>query len=221
MLATRRFSIVIVLSLMMSFGNLHAEQIQIEIPSDGSNSQASALILSAQNSYEDSNVALKSNNETSIVSYNFKPEEISDETNIVAFSSSADGQLSFSTVMNISSSVGTISRSELPVCDYTPTARITPDSFSIYESLVHVRLDRRSNLAASIKEALQGDLLERLKQSEKVLGLSSVPELSASLPPTELVDRLNRILFAIQQYRIQKAKAAEASREAHNQSSGD
>ena len=118
---------------------------------------------------------------------------------VVVFAS--DGATAFSTVRSLQS----ITLPKLPECPKKEAVMLTDQNqVGVLQSLVTIRSDRRDTARAKVLQQLNPDYLERLKKLEKGFGLPSEPALSGDLPPVVLVDRLNRILNAVRNYRSNK-----------------
>ena len=77
---------------------------------------------------------------------------------------------------------------------------------SLLESLIEVRTERRRVALLALAAALNGDFLARLQKLEVSFGLENDPPLSAELSPVVLLDRLTRILKAIETYEVTNGK---------------
>jgi hypothetical protein len=72
------------------------------------------------------------------------------------------------------------------------------NQMSAIESLVQIRSKRRGLAQVQVAQLMSDKFLERLKKLEKGFGLQYQTELAPDLPPVQLIDRLQRILLAIQ-----------------------
>lgn len=77
---------------------------------------------------------------------------------------------------------------------------------ALLESLVGIRSQRREVLQEALKSEFSGDMLERLQRLEDGFGLKSASELSPSLAPYQLVERLSAIVASIKNVRANKAR---------------
>jgi hypothetical protein len=67
-----------------------------------------------------------------------------------------------------------------------------------------VRTERAEIARLKISKLLDEPFLEKLHRFEDAFGLDKSEEISASLPPEVLVDRLSRITHAVKKYRMFK-----------------
>lgn len=131
-------------------------------------------------------------------SFTAEPAELEQYTLASVMLLSSEGDIASSNVRSLKA----ITAPAIPKCSPQQAVVVSADTqISVLQSLVSVRSARRDNSQARVAEMLKGEFLETLKKLEKGFGLSRGTELSASLPPTELVDRLSRVLNAIRNYR--------------------
>lgn len=94
---------------------------------------------------------------------------------------------------------------QLPYCEQT---EVTPfklaGQYALLESLVAVRSARRDYNQKMIKEELNPEFLDQLKKLEAGFGLKAKDELSASMHPVILIQRLSRILNTVKSYNSNK-----------------
>lgn len=117
---------------------------------------------------------------------------------------SSDGDIASSNVKALREALSP----SVPKCAPAAAASVPQDSqVGALQSLVQVRSARRDNAQARVVEMMKGEFLETLRKLEKGFGLSQSKELGPSLPPVELIDRLDRIKNAIKNYRTVKPDA--------------
>jgi hypothetical protein len=85
-----------------------------------------------------------------------------------------------------------------------PSAIVKLDQRGPLQQLVDVRTERAEIARLKISKLLDEPFLEKLHRFEDAFGLDKSEEISASLPPEVLVDRLSRITHAVKKYRMFK-----------------
>jgi hypothetical protein len=116
-----------------------------------------------------------------------------------------NGTVSFANVSPelLSESKTLISR--IPECPAEdPSSVVKLDQQGPLQQLVDVRSERAEIARVKISKMLDEQFLSKLQRFEDAFGLDKSEELSASLPPEALVDRLSRITHAVNKYRMFK-----------------
>jgi len=122
-----------------------------------------------------------------------------------AMSVTAGGDIAFANITPALLSDARDMIANVPDCPSEDTSSIANvNQMGPLESLVEIRKARAELAQLKVNRALNPELLNKLKQFEEAFGLGRTEELSANLPPNELVDRLARINFAVQQYQASK-----------------
>jgi hypothetical protein len=104
--------------------------------------------------------------------------------------------------------------SRIPECPAEdPSAIVKLDQQGPLQKLVDVRTERAEIARLKISKMLDEEFLDKLHRFEDAFGLDKSEELSASLPPEVLVDRLSRITHAVKKYRMFKKAPTPASGE--------
>lgn len=85
-------------------------------------------------------------------------------------------------------------------------AAVTTTTPGTLKQLVDVRSERMEIVRLKIKRSMDGNILAKLTKFEEAFGLTRPQELSADLPPAELIDRLSRIQHALRKYQSYKPK---------------
>lgn len=102
-------------------------------------------------------------------------------------------------------------RFTIPEC---PAEEVSPlvsqSQMAPLKSLVDIRTARSDLAKMKVSRLMSDQLIIKLRKFEKAFGLGGASELSSDLPPTELVDRLSRLTFALKQFRAAKAQADSA-----------
>jgi hypothetical protein len=160
------------------------------------------LVMNAQDTKTFSTVDIKPVKDGVYLAKFKIPESlISKETlaSVVIFSS--DGQMAFSTVQQLQSALFNLP----PKCSKKDTVVLSSQNqVGVLQSLVTIRGARRDTAKAKVDQQLNSNYIERLKKLEKGFGLPANPELSAEIPPADLIERLSRILNAVRNYRSNK-----------------
>jgi hypothetical protein len=96
----------------------------------------------------------------------------------------------------------------IPECPGEDSSRaaLTTTTPGTLKQLVDVRAERMEIVRLKIKRAMDGNALAKLTKFEEAFGLTRSQELSADLPPAELIDRLSRIQHALRKYQSYKPK---------------
>jgi hypothetical protein len=114
---------------------------------------------------------------------------------------SSDGQMTFSTVQQIQSTLFQMP----PVCSKKDPVQLnTQNQIGVLQSLVSIRSARRDTAKAKITQQLNSNYVQRLNKLERGFGLPLLPDLSAEMAPADLIERLSRILNAVRNYRSTK-----------------
>ena len=116
-----------------------------------------------------------------------------------------NGNVSFANVSPELLSDGKTLISRIPECpSEDPSAIVKLDQQGPIQQLVDVRNERAELARLKISRMLDESFLTKLHRFEDAFGLDQSEELSASLPPEVLVDRLSRITHAVKKYRMFK-----------------
>ncbi len=94
-----------------------------------------------------------------------------------------------------------------------PSAIVKLDQKGPLQQLVDVRTERAEIARLKISKLLDEPFLDKLHRFEDAFGLDKSEEISASLPPEVLVDRLSRITHAVKKYRMFKKAPTTSSEE--------
>jgi hypothetical protein len=114
---------------------------------------------------------------------------------------SSDGQMTFSTVQLIQSTLFQMP----PFCGKKdPVQLSTQNQIGVLQSLVSIRSARRDTAKAKIAQQLNSNYIQRLNKLERGFGLPIAPDLSAEMAPADLIERLSRIVNAVRNYRTTK-----------------
>lgn len=104
--------------------------------------------------------------------------------------------------------------SRIPECPAEdPSAVVKLDQQGPLQKLVDVRTERAELARLKISTLLDEDFLEKLNRFEDAFGLDKSEEITATLPPEVLVDRLSRITHAVKKYRMFKKAPSPAAEE--------
>ncbi|MFO0417753.1 MAG: hypothetical protein ACK5Y6_10720 [Pseudomonadota bacterium] len=95
----------------------------------------------------------------------------------------------------------------IPECPAEDPSRIAAlNSPGILQQLVDVRNERMNIVRLKISRLMDQDFLAKLRKFEEAFGLERSSELSADLPPEELIDRLSRIQHAVRKYKTYQSQ---------------
>jgi hypothetical protein len=124
------------------------------------------------------------------------------------------GKVSFANVSPELLSDGKTLISRIPECpSEDPSAIVKLDQKGPLQQLVDVRNERAELARLKISRMLDESFLTKLHRFEDAFGLDQSEELTASLPPEVLVDRLSRITHAVKKYRMFKKTPTPAAAE--------
>lgn len=102
--------------------------------------------------------------------------------------------------------------SRIPDCPAEDTSAVVKlDQQGPLQKLVDVRTERAEIARLKISTMLDEAFLEKLHRFEDAFGLDKSEEITATLPPEVLVDRLSRITHAVKKYRMFKKAPALSS----------
>jgi hypothetical protein len=122
-----------------------------------------------------------------------------------AMAVSAGGDITFA---NVTPALLTDTKSliaNIPECPSEDTSHFARvNQLAPLKALVDIRADRSNLAQRRVAQAMDDETLAKLRQFEQAFGITHAEELSPNLPPQELVDRLARINFALQQYQTFK-----------------
>lgn len=113
-----------------------------------------------------------------------------------------DGRTAMGSVRPVFSPDSRESFLSIPDCnpEKMPDAPLQTQISSL-ESLVQIRSRRRGLGQVQVAQVMSDNFLQQLRKLERGFGLRYATELTPDLPPVELIDRLQRILAAIQSVR--------------------
>lgn len=180
------------------------KEVIIRIDSDIEPVRAVGLVLTSDGTTEKSDAKFARSQSGNLeVTFSYTSEEAGSDALATAMVQSSDGSVAFGHVRKLSAINGS---RDLPVCKGEKLAIApNPSQIGLLQSLVDVRSARRELVQAKVSNLMKDDFLEMLKKLESGFGLTYAKELSPSLPPVELIDRLTRILNAVKNYRMSKA----------------
>ncbi len=126
-------------------------------------------------------------------------DDLPRDTMATAMLFAADGTMAVGAVRQVFSPDPRESFLSIPECVPEKVTEATiQNQMSAIESLVQIRSKRRGLAQVQVAQLMSDKFLERLKKLEKGFGLQYQTELAPDLPPVQLIDRLQRILLAIQ-----------------------
>lgn len=145
------------------------------------------------------------------VIFSIQKGQVDDTTVATAYGVAQDDKMVFGSMTPNLVTDPSGSRYTIPEC---PAEEVSPhvsqSQMAPLQSLVSIRTARSDLAKMKVTRQLSDQLLIKLRKFEKAFGLSSTNELSADLPPAELVDRLSRLTFALKQFRVAKLQAETA-----------
>ncbi len=129
-------------------------------------------------------------------------EDLPRDTMVTAVLYAADGRTAMGSVRPVFSPDSREAFLSIPDCapESLPNAPLQTQ-LSMLESLVQLRSQRRGIAQVKVAQQMSDAVVSQLRKLERGFGLRYESELSADLPPIELIDRLNRILSAIRSVR--------------------
>jgi hypothetical protein len=143
------------------------------------------------------------------VSFEVDRKQLQEDSVATAMAVSAMGDISFANVTPISAENGGDLLGSIPDCaPEDPTQIATLEQIGLVQQLVGVKKQRAALAKKKVAISLDEETAKKIQNFEAALGLSNVEPISADLPPTELVDRLSRLNFAIKRYKAFKPRTA-------------
>lgn len=144
-----------------------------------------------------------------VVTFEFSPTEVDQDSLATAFIISASGEMAFGEMRPVFLDAPDVPFWQIPECPVQKISSLGPEDEATLAQIVQIREMRRQVSKAIIARGLNEDLLPKLIRVEKAFGLARSADLSADLPPLELVDRFNRIAEAIRAHKSGKDKRAQ------------
>ncbi len=213
-MTTRRTSLLAIVTLALLSLALSAQPasaapnsgkvaIKVKVESKPEPSKAVGLVMSAGETLqiEDTKIE-KVGDKLYDISFSVDSSALSEDSVATAMAFNSNGDVVFANVTPaLLSSTASIIAS-IPDCPpEDPSLAIQFNHFGPLQQLVDVRVARAELLRSNIAKELTPDRVQRLTQLEAALGLARPEPLSASLPPSELVDRLSRLDHALKKYK--------------------
>lgn len=192
-----------------------AKSIDIDV-SSADDGTAVGVIFSAQGAVQRAPSKVKRlDPSTVIVSVPYKESELPRDAMVTALMFSSAGKMSFGNVRPVFVPDARESALTLPLCvPEKANESALQGQIGVLENLVQIRAQRRGVSQVQIARLMSDKFLDRLRRLERGFGLVTTPELGPDLPPVQLIDRLTRILEA-----VQALKGVSASRGASSSSS--
>ena len=177
--------------------------------------KAIGMVLSAGRTVEIAETTIKKAGEKLyIISFVVDRNIVRKDSVATAIAFDENGNVSFANVSPELLSDGKTLLSRIPECPpEDPSAIVKLDQQGPLQQLVDVRKERAELARLKISRMLDESFLQKLHRFEDAFGLDKSEELSASLPPEVLVDRLSRITHAVKKYRMFKKAPTPAPEE--------
>jgi hypothetical protein len=177
--------------------------------------KAVGMVLSAGRTVEIPETTIKKVGEKLyIVSFIVDRNIVRKDSVATAMAFDETGKVSFANVSPELLSDGKTLISRIPECpSEDPSAIVKLDQKGPLQQLVDVRNERAELARLKISRMLDESFLTKLHRFEDAFGLDQSEELTASLPPEVLVDRLSRITHAVKKYRMFKKTPTPAAAE--------
>jgi hypothetical protein len=177
--------------------------------------KAVGMVLSAGRTVEFPETTIKKVGEKLyIVSFIVDRNIVRKDSVATAMAFDENGNVSFANVSPELLSDGKTLISRIPECpSEDPSAIVKLDQQGPLQQLVDVRNERAELARLKISRMLDESFLTKLHRFEDAFGLDQSEELTASLPPEVLVDRLSRITHAVKKYRMFKKTPTPAAAE--------
>jgi hypothetical protein len=191
------------------------QEISIDVPFTGELSQAEGIIFGAQGLQTITKTETEAADKAAVVTFSYDDEQVPENAYVSAVVQSTDGKYSFGVVKAISGDGYADSSLLLPTCELdTPSIGLLRSQLSTLKQLVKVRTELRNKKRSKLAGLLTEQRIALIASAEKAF--HTVPtefeqELSADLPPTELSDRLGRLLAAVKHYKVEKQREAARS----------
>lgn len=195
---------IYLLSYLLSTMVLAQERlIQVDIPARFEADQAIGILLSADQVLQKPIKKLETTRHgTVVVGFEYLENEIRPDTVATAMLVSKDGEIAFGNVKPVLMSPADASAMLLPVCpSQSVPIETLRDQGGLLENLVATRLARRSNAQLRLSRTMDTDFLKKTRKLEKGFGLTWGEQLDPEMSPSELIDRLSRLVQAIKNVR--------------------
>jgi hypothetical protein len=170
--------------------------------------QASGLIWSERETGERAAISLQKIKENLyVVSFPYIRGEVRPDTYASAILTSKTGEIAFGEVRSLFGTGHKHSIYSIPAC-LPERSALTADRSRLgaLEKLVEFRSQRRETYRKEIVQLLSPTFIDDLKRLESGFGLTSTNELSASLDPFELVERLSKLTALVEQISSEEEK---------------
>ena len=169
---------------------------------------AVGIVFSARSSFEVTDTTVtKIGDKLYEVTFSVPRSKIQPDTVASAIGTNEEGGSLFASVTPALMSEARDLLASVPECPGQDSSRaVTTTTPGTLKQLVDVRAERMDIVRLKIKRSIDATVLAKLTKFEEAFGLSRASELSADLPPAELIDRLSRIQHALRRYQSYKPK---------------
>jgi hypothetical protein len=186
----------------------------IDVAFSGKLATAIGLVLDEKGVYKRIPTKVeKKNDEVTTVTFSYADLDLSPGAVVSALLMAEDGTLAYGDVAPIADQQSVNSLTSLPKCPIDSELKEWQKEqyLSSLEKIVTFRIGRRQNTQALVARELDEAFLKRLTNLENGLGLARDKPLSADLAPYELVDRLSRLLEAVNTLKLRRQERIESS----------
>jgi len=182
-------------------------QIKVRLESKPAPAKAVGILLSTDGLQQiEETTITKVDDKLFDVCFNVDRKLLTDDTVATAMSTNADGTVSFANVTPALAQDSNSPGGSIPECPGEDPSGIAASSqLGSLEKLLGIREQRAKFARLKISRLLDESTLQKLSRFEEIFGLNtSLEPISADLPASELIDRISRLNFAVQEFKAFK-----------------
>lgn len=178
-----------------------SKSVEVNIEANFEPSSIIGLLINSKQTLQKLKVDFRKVDNYYVVSIPYQENEIDSETVASAVAFSVGGELAFANVKPVV--FPTLRKSFLSLKPCAPKAQTAAElsriqaNRGVFESILEVRANRREVAKLQLANSMNADFLSKLQRLERGFGLERSTPLTSDLPALELVDRLSRLLVAI------------------------
>jgi hypothetical protein len=182
--------------------------VAVRVESKPSLVNATGVVFSSRSSFEVTDTTItKIGDKLYEIAFSVPRSKILPDSVASAVGTNEDGARVFASVTPALMSEAKDLLASVPECPGEDSSRaVTTTTPGTLKQLVDVRAERMDIIRLKIKRSMDSTVLAKLTKFEEAFGLTRSSELSADLPPAELIDRLSRIQHALRKYQSYKPK---------------
>ena len=209
---------ILCFSLLCGATSLLAESASVFVPAVANPQQAVALVYSPTGlTQRPATKILPGEDGSVIVSFDYSKQDVRNGAFATIMVLNEDGSASFSNSIMLEQNEQGVSvdyRAKLAQCSPQRLGEIRHNQQGLFESLIDIREKRVLNTRSQLEQIGNEQTMAKLRKLEQGFGFTYPDELSLSLPPVELANRLDQLKLSIESYQFYKSRkaAVESSR---------